>query len=168
MGMYDNFKDILNVLYFDEELLRLLYYPPADLANNIPDPLDDSLLNINDMSIEQQWDIRNDRIMLTPRTSDLESTPICRLLLYAGRRKPTNGNYLMAKQQFVIDVLCHNDFENKDIRSTRISDRLNKLLALQHITGIGKMDYADGGQMKGAPEQYVGYTHVYEFGSTKS
>jgi hypothetical protein len=49
----------------------------------------------------------------------------------------------------------------------RISDRVNELLVLQRVTGLGKIDYVQGGQLP-APSNYVGFKHVYEFGSTKS
>ncbi|PGZ96949.1 hypothetical protein COE51_16390 [Bacillus pseudomycoides] len=167
MGMYQNFLDIMNVIYNDEDLLRLLYYPPANLGTDTLDPLDPCLPNIKDMEVKTKWNIINERVMLTPKTDDLDSKAICRILIYAGRRRPNSGNYLMAHQHFVVDIVCHFSFENGDIRSTRISDRLNELLALQHITGIGKMDYYDGNQLS-SPKEYVGYRHIYEFGSTKS
>jgi hypothetical protein len=159
--------DIINVLNFDEDLLRLLYYAPSNLVTNTPDPLDISLQNILDMDEETQWAIRDERIKLTDKTDDLTpDKPICRLFIYPGRRSPSRGNFLFANQEVVIDILCHNDYENSDLRTTRIADRLNELFVSERITGIGTMDYLNGTPIN-SPKEYVGYRHVYNFGEFK-
>ncbi|PKR82850.1 hypothetical protein [Heyndrickxia camelliae] len=164
MTMHKNFMDIYHLLNNDEQLNRLLYYSPLNLIENTPDPLDPSLPNVLD--IDEDWEIRTDRILLTPKSDDLTADKsICRILIYPGTRIPTS-NYYVADQQLVVDILCHFDYENGDLRSTRISDRLNELFCLNRITGIGKMDYVRGTPI-GAPVQYVGYRHAYEFGSFK-
>lgn len=162
MSMYKNFSDILNVLNSDEELLRLLYYHPANLATNTPDPLDNSLPNMLSMDEETLWKIIDERIKLTDKSDDLIDKPICRLFVYPGRR---NGNeYIFADQQVIIDILCHYDFENGDWRSTRIADRLNELFVNQKITGIGKFKYVNCTPW-GNYEKYVAYRHIFQFGS---
>lgn len=167
MSMYNNFKDIINVLNFDEDLLRLLYYAPANLANDTPDPLDTSLDNMLDMREEVIWGIRDDRILFIPKTDDLvPDNPICRILVYAGRRTPERNNYLFAAQEVIVDIFCHQSFENGDLRSAKISDRLNTLFCQERITGIGLMDYVGGGQTN-APTGYVGYKVIFKFGSFK-
>lgn len=168
MGMHQNFTDILNVIYNDETLLRLLYYSPANLATNTPDPLDPSLTNILSIDEETRWNIINERVLFVPKTNDLTSdNPICRLLLYAGRRTPETNNYMMADQELAIDILCHFSFENGDLRSLRISDRLNQLLCLEKITGIGKTNFIGGGQINGLPTEYIGYHMLFNFGEFK-
>ncbi|WP_299831222.1 hypothetical protein [uncultured Metabacillus sp.] len=162
MGMYENVNDIVKKFYHDDHLLRLLYYPPTNYST-ILDPLDPSLENVID--IDEEWSIRDERILLVPKTNDLEDNPLCRVYLYAGRRTPT-GNYQVAKQEIIVDIVCHSDFE-KDLRSMRISDRINELLFNERITGVGKIDYVGGGQIS-VPSNYVGYSHRYVFGSTKS
>lgn len=162
MGLHQNLMDIVNVLYYDETLLRLLYYPTADLSKDIHDPLDDSLPNVLDMDEESQWDIRNKRICFSSKNNDIPpDQPFSRIYVYAGRRR-ADGNYLMADQELVIDIFVHNDWENGDLRSTRISDRLNELLVLNKITGIGKMNYNNGSPIT-SPAEYVGYRHIFEF-----
>lgn len=162
MGMFNNLKDIVKVFRFDEQLLRLLYYPPKDIVKNVKDPLDDSLPNVLD--IDADWQIRDRRIMLIPKAEDLVEESLCRIYLYAGRRRPTK-NYQVASQEVIVDILCHNSFE-KDLRSMKISDRINDLLVDESITGISKIDYVDG-DIINAPADYVGYRHVYVFGSVK-
>lgn len=161
MGMHKNFMDILNVLYFDETLLRLLYYPAKNLVGNIKDPLDASLTNV--ITIDTDWTIRKSRIMKTAKTDDLTpDKPMCRIFVYAGRRSPENGNYAMANQNVTIDILCHNNFEEGDLRTTRIADRLNELFISERVTGIGKMEYVNGNPI-GSPSGYVGFQHVFKF-----
>jgi hypothetical protein len=164
MGMYDNLKDIVTVFRNDETLLRLLYYPAEDLTTNTPDPLDISLQNILSMNEDMQWEIRDEHIMLIPKGSDLEEKKLCRIFLYAGRRQST-GNYLAANQQVIVDILCHMNYE-KDLRSMRISDRINELLVAENVTGIGKMDYFNGSPIS-APKDYIGFQHIYEFSAFK-
>lgn len=163
MSMYKNMMDILNVLYFDETLLRLLYYPAKNLKGNIPDPLDASLPSVIVTDID--WSIRDSVIKKIPKVDDLTNTPISRLLIYAGRRTSDNQNYLTATQQLIIDIVCHESFEDGDFRSARISDRLNELFVAEKITGIGKMYFVEGGQITGLPTEYVGFKNIYRFGS---
>lgn len=165
MGMHKNFMDILNVLYFDETLLRLLYYPAKNLKGNIKDPLDISLPNMLD--IDGEFLIRKSRIMKTAKTDDLtQDNPMIRIFVYPGRRTPDSGNYVLANQGVIIDILVHNSFEEGDLRSTRIGDRLNELFVSERVTGITKMDYQNGTPIS-SPSGYIGYQHIYKIGSTK-
>lgn len=163
MGMHQNINDVMKLFYYDETLLRLLYYPPTNFAN-IPDPLDDSL---EDMLVkDEDWSIRLDRIKTSDKSTDFENEPICRMYVYLGRREPEGNNFLVADQEVVVDIICHTDFENGDFRSTRISDRVNELLCQKRVTGFGKVKYASGNPIA-APDGYCGYRHIYEFGSLK-
>jgi hypothetical protein len=166
MGMYDDFLDILKYLKSDEELNRLLYYQPEDLGNGKLDPLDVSLPNIMDMDVEQRSEIINKRIVKSAKYTDLEKDEICRLYVYAGRRSPSNGNYLTANQELTIDILCHSEFENGDLRSLRISDRLNKMFCQERLVGIGQMDFVVARQIN-APYEYTGYQVVFTYSTFK-
>lgn len=165
MGMYDNIRDVVKVFRFDEELNRLLYYPPENMFSDPPvlDPLDSSLPNV--LELDEDWAIRDDTIMTIAKADDLENKALCRVYIYAGRRNPQSQNYAAAHQELIIDVLCHSEFE-KDLRSMRISDRVNQLLVHERITGLGKMDYSQGSPIS-APNNYIGYRHIYSFGATK-
>jgi hypothetical protein len=165
MSMYKHINDIMKVLRFDETLLRLLHYPAENKAEGVLDPLDTKLPNLLDKPIQELWEIRDKHILSVPKSDDLENEPICRVVVYAGKRRPTK-NYLFADQEIIVDVLCHMDFEQADLRSMRISDQINELLCLERITGIGRIDYVNGGQMS-CPNGYVGYRNVYDFGSPK-
>jgi hypothetical protein len=162
MGMYDNLNDIVKTLYNDETLLRLLYYPPSNFST-IKDPLDDSLPNILDT--DEDWSIRDERIIPRYKSMDLENNELCRINVYAGNRTSTNHNYQMANQDIIIDVFTH-DFFERDIRSLRISDRLNEILIHTRTTGVTKIRYEEGRRIE-APNQYSGYRHFYSFESAK-
>jgi hypothetical protein len=165
MGMYVDFLDIIKYLKSDEELNRLLYYKPEDVGNDVLDPLDVSLPNIMDMDLEQRSEIINKRIRKSAKYTDLETDEICRLYVYAGLRSP-NGNYKTANQELRIDILCHSDFENGDLRSLRISDRLNEMFCQSRLVGIGQMDFVGGRQIN-APYEYTGYQVVFEYSTFK-
>ena len=161
MGMYENFLDFLKLLRNDEILLRLLYYAPEDIVSKIPDPLSSSLPDILKMDAKTRNQIRNERIYKIPKSDDLIDKEICRIYVYPGRRSSNNGNFLYANQQVIFDILVHEKFEDGDLRSSRIVERLNELFAMEYITGIGKMDYLDGNPI-GAPKNYIGFRHIFK------
>jgi hypothetical protein len=163
--MYDDFLKIIKYLKSDEELNRLLYYPPEDLGNAVLDPLDSSLPAIMSMNVEQRAGIINKRIMKSTKYKDLEKDSICRIYVYAGRRNP-NSNYQSADQELVIDVMCHSDFENGDLRSLRIADRLNELFCQSRLVGIGQMDFVGARQIN-APYEYTGYQVAFTYSTFK-
>jgi hypothetical protein len=117
------------------------------------------------MDVEQKAEIINKRIMKSAKYKDLENDKICRLYVYAGRRNP-NGNYLTADQELTIDILCHSDFENGDLRSLRLSDRLNEMFCQSRLVGIGQMDFVGARQIN-APYEYIGYQVVFTYSTFK-
>lgn len=159
MKMRKNLRDIYLLLTQDETLLRLLYYKPQN-AND--DPLDPEKENILDKSDFKRWEIILDVIKTTPKVDDLDKNAKCRVLFYAGRRRGTN-NYLYASQAVVFDILVHFDFEEY-LRLSSICDRINDLVSNEKITGIGSTYFTDG-DILSAPNNYVGYTLIYTFGS---
>jgi hypothetical protein len=157
--MKENLIDIYKVFTTSENLLRLLYYQPTNASD---DPLSVSKTNILDMS--NKWDIIQDRVKTTLKVDDLDATQICRLLFYAGRRKPSNDNYLVSTQSIVCDVLCHFTYDEVDLRLAWICDIINELLYDKRITGIRKIRYMDGISIS-APKGYVGFRLMYDIGS---
>ncbi|MGP7815537.1 hypothetical protein ACTXGU_00085 [Niallia sp. 01092] len=160
MGMLSNINTFLNVFRSDEGLLRFLYYAPIDLNTNQPDPLSDLLDDILSKDEDEIWAIRDRHIMTTLDIEDLSSEKLCRLYVYLGRRSPERNNYTLASQEIVVDVLCHNNFQ-KELRSLKISDRINELLIHENIAGVGKLRYVEGHEIN-PPKDYAAYRHVYE------
>lgn len=156
-SMREAIDNIYQALINDEELLRLLYYLPKSAKN--PSPLSDNLDNI--IGSDKYWDIVDDRIMISEKTSDLIDREICRIYIASGRRRPVYNNYLMAKQEVIISVYTHLDFD-ADGRQEWIADRINELIALERISGIGMLDYVKGDPYV-APRQYKNYRHIYQF-----
>lgn len=166
VGMHGNISNVLNILWNDEELLRLLYYKPEDISKNRPDPLDPSLDNILD--IDANWKIRKDLIATVHKSDDLINQKKNILYVYLGDRRPDYNSYLVAKQEVVIDIICHSDFEDMDFRSTRIGDRLNKLFSLERVfSSMGKVEYVGGKIIDRVPSQFVGYKHIYRLAVMK-
>jgi hypothetical protein len=135
--MYDDFLKIIKYLKSDEELNRLLYYPPEDLGNAVLDPLDSSLPAIMSMNVEQRAGIINKRIMKSTKYKDLEKDSICRIYVYAGRRNP-NSNYQSADELF-----CQS-----------------------RLVGIGQMDFVGARQIN-APYEYTGYQVAFTYSTFK-
>lgn len=163
MKMRENMQAIKKLLANDETLLRLLYYKPSNYNDN---PLDPLKSNIGSMDEDVKWEIIEDVIKSTEKTSDLDESTKCRVLFYAGTRTSTN-NYLLAEQEIVFDVLVHiAAYDEKDMRLSWICDHLNSMIGDKQITGIGKAYFAGGGIIA-APVGYVGYRLVFNFGSGK-
>lgn len=160
----DAYNSIYTAFREDEELMRLLYYPPKDSKNL--DPLDKRLPNITEMELGDYWDIVEERIRLAEKTSDLEDKPLCRIYISLGRRRPIFGNYMLVTQEVLVSVYTHEMFE-KDSRNEWILDRINELLVSEKLQGmIGKVEYA-GGDPYVAPAQYKNYRHRYRYTDSK-
>lgn len=156
MKLRQNLQDIYNRLVQSDNLLRLLYYPT--------NPLDNSHSNI--VGSANHLSVADKHVFWTPKTTDLVNAPTCRLCVYAGNRTPISSNYITSFQDFVFDVYVHiEEFDQKDLRLTWIADEINSLVSMTRITGIGKIEFVDGIPILNAPEGYVGYRLVYQFGS---
>jgi hypothetical protein len=154
MNLRKNLIDIFNRVGNDETLLRLLYYTS--------DPLNPSKQDVK--SLPDFNSIRRERIMRSPKTDDLTTKSICRLCMYMGNRTPSNQAY--ANQDIVFDVYAHIDqYDKNDARALWICDRINELLSMERVTGIGKMLSDRMLIIPNAPSGYIGYKLVYTFGS---
>lgn len=152
---------IYKTLIQDEELMRLLYYLPNgydDNGNYNEDPLNDILPNLVDNS-DKYWEIVDERIRLGEKTSDLETKAICRIYISEGRRRSVYNNYHVATQEIAISIFVHESYD-KDLRISRITDRLNELLALERLAGFGKIEYERGNPYQ-APTHYRNYVNFY-------
>lgn len=159
-------QDVENKLQKDEKILRLLYYPPADLRTSTPEPLSKDNPNILDLPLGEYWDILDERILTSTKSDDLEEKALCRLYVYAGKRRPAIGNIRIVKQEIVVDVFCHMSYD-KDMRLEWIADYLSSALFLKRISGgLGRLDYRTGYEFV-APTGYQAYRHVYEISGTK-
>jgi hypothetical protein len=156
MNLRKNLIDIFNRVGNDETLLRLLYYTS--------DPLNPSKQDVKSLSNFQT--IRSERIIRSPKTDDLTTKAICRICMYMGNRSSLNNRY--ADQDIVFDVYAHIDqYDKNDARSLWICDRINELLSLEMVTGIGKMLSDRMLIIMNPPNGYIGYRLVYTFGSAK-
>lgn len=162
MNMTKNQQDLYKLLSTDEKLLRLLYYLPKNAQD---DPFSPNKPNILSLPDSQKWSIIEDVLKFTPTYNGLDSTPKCRLLFYPGRRGNTY-NYLVALQEINIDVFVHYLANDKDLRLSRICDRVNELLSDEKVTGIGNVKFVRGINVP-APDDYLGYNLVFSIGSGK-
>lgn len=148
----------------DDELLRLLYYPPQRTTDD-PDPLSKELDDIVGKPIDEYWDIVDNHILLTSKSDDLEKNAICRIYVYTGKIKPSFRNKLTIKQEIVIDVFVHHMYE-VDQRLEMIADQLSDVLFSSRVGGLGTVDYRDGYDFT-APKGYQAYRHIYLVGGVK-
>ena len=161
-SLYEAMNNIEKVLIQDETLLRLLTYDPKgydEEGKYHPDPLDESLPNLVDKDSDNYWELVEDRIKFSEKTSDLEEKAISRIYVHEGRRRPVFNSFLVATQEININIFIHEKYD-KDKRIAKISDRLNQLLALTRIAGMGEIEYTSGNP-RSAPTHYRAYYHSF-------
>lgn len=156
--------NIYDMLRQDEELLRLLHYPPHDGVN--PSPLSNNYTDITSMDMDDYWQIVDNHILTTSKTDDLQSTPICRIYVYQGRNRRTY-NKLAVRHEIVIDVFCHHDYVNADSRMQSIEERLQEILSNSRVgSGLGRIEYDDGYPFN-APLNYESFRHIFLIGGSR-
>ena len=163
--MREHINTIYQTLIQDEYLMRILYFKPHAPEFNMPIDYDDenTLIMLNR---EDYWDIVDDRVLTTTKSSDIEDKDaLCRLYIYSGRRKSMHNNYLLADQEIVIDILVHESYSS-DLRQQWISDRIDELIVLERLTGIGKIEFVSGAPRQ-APIGYDKYETVYKIVDSK-
>ena len=155
--------DFFKVLQDDEELLRLLANTPK---NGMDDPLSSSKPNI--VGSPSQSAIVKERIIRSPKTSDLPKSQICRVCMYLAQSVPSRTNKKVATQNIVFDVYAHIDkFDAIDVRALWICETIHKLVYSKKITGFGEVEMYQNAIITNAPDGYIGYRMVFNFGSVK-
>lgn len=167
MSMHSQLEAIDTLLCNDETLLRLLYYKSKHFSDDILSETS-SRPNILKMDRLKQIEIINHRIKYTPVTKDLVDNPICRIIFYPSPRKPQRGNYMVADQQIDFDIFVHRDYNDMDMRLSKICDRINDLFSNQRVTGLGKSEFVNGRPFTMANEGYIGYAMTYKFGDVNA
>ena len=158
----DFFARIYRRMYEDEELMRLLTYDPMGYRDGkyYKDPLDGTLPNIVDQDSDTYWELVDERVVLGEKSSDLETKAICRVYVYEGRIREVFGNYHFLTQEVNVDIFIHEKFD-KDLRLSRIKDRVAELIALERLAGYNRLDYKAGNPRE-APTHYRRFLHQYE------
>lgn len=172
-SMREVFAGFHRILRLDEELMSLLVLSPDELNDEyrkpiIPLPLIEDENGELDVSFDDDtyWNRVDHHIKMAQKSSNIEEDAMARLYIYPGRRRATYGNFLLSKQEAVIDILLHDSFAD-DMRLHWIIDRINELLALEHVQGsIGVVDFVQGNDWV-APIGYVKYQLMYVFGANK-
>lgn len=164
-----HFMTNLEVALQDEELMRLLVYKPQGYDEKLkqltPDPLDSSLPDLLDGS-KKSWDLLRDRIRKGDKRTDIDDDSKCILYLQEGRERPVFGNAFFVKQEVIIGVLVHEDFED-DWRMSRIRDRIYEILIhTVGVAGFGKLE-SNGGDPYDAPEGFRRMDYRFLFSNNK-
>lgn len=128
---------IVDRLKNDEHLMRLLHYPHKDKDGNYQDVLDEGFDDI--VGSKDHGRIVRDHIIKTIQKDDIVSAKDCFILIHLGKRRPVFGNHLLARQEILIDVVVHNDYQDEDYRLDDICDRLDYLIVHERF-GLGKVD----------------------------
>lgn len=161
MKLRQNIADFFKVLSADEELCRLLAYKPKNALDN---PLSPTKPNV--LTSSEYHSLISQRLLMSPKTNDLDSTPMNRICIYLGHRSNQSGSWEVKNQDVVIDVYSHiDDFDAVDTRCLWICEKINELVENKHITGIGKVFNQNIYVIPNAPSGYIGYKMIYHIGS---
>ena len=155
--------NVFTVLKNDEQLLRLLHYNYKDKDGIYLDSLDESRPDIIG-SLDYNSIVRN-HILKTIKKDDIVSVKDCFLLIHSGKRRGVFENHLLAKQEILIDIVVHNDYQVDDSRLDDICDRLNYLIVHERF-GLGKADISTPIPFE-APRGYYRYQMKYLFWDVK-
>lgn len=154
---------VLQILKNDEHLLRLLHLPYKDANGHYQDPLDETLPNI--IGTPEQYKIGSENIINTIKLDEVSVVQECMVFVHQGKRRPVFGNKLLARQEILIDVLVHNDYQEYDYRLDDICDRLDYLLVHNRIV-MGEIDISTPIPME-APKEYYRYQMKYIYWDKK-
>lgn len=185
MNFVNHLKAFNKLFGYNENLLRLLYYPTdTSLPVNPLDPslpwltphflADGKTLDTSHefVGVNKYVDIRNNLVVPMRQynnltSSDFNNRQICRLSFYLGQRRNTR-NYLLASQELVCDIYVHKNYEQLDMRMEKICDYMSDSLFNERPTGIGKVNEVGGSPIPlPTSSQYFGYQLIYDFGSSK-
>ena len=162
-GRADVNNKIINILKNDEHLLRLLGYNYLSPDGEYQDVLEPHLDNI--VGSPQHHIISSEHIVNTVKVDDIKSIKTCMVLVHLGKRRPVFSNHLLAKQEVLIDVLVHNEFQENDFRMDDICDRLDYLLVHERIT-MGKFEISTPIPVE-APKEYYRFQMKYVYWTSK-
>lgn len=128
---------VLQTLAQDEHLMRLLVYPYQDENNEFIDCLDPDLPNIVGSDMHHEY-IQH-HFSKTLKQNDINLIKTSKIFIHLGRKHSIFNNHLLSKQELIVDVVTHIDFEDYDARLSDILDRVDQLLVHENIT-MGKAD----------------------------
>lgn len=174
-SMREALNNIMQVLREDEKLMKLLYYSPETLEQDVVEdliPTDEDMARVieNDVDaiekVERYREIIESRLLIGETKKEIEEDHICRVYVRFGRLRSVFGNYLIGDQEVVVNVYVPNRYDRYDYRLAWINDRISYLLTQERISGIGKMIYSKG-DSRVAPHDYARYENIYMFTTAK-
>lgn len=137
----------------DEHLMRLLVYPYEDENFQYIDCLDPELEDIVG-SVKHNEHIQT-HIKKVIKQSEINSIRTSKIFIHLGRKHNIFGNHLLAKQELIVDVITHIDYENYDSRLSDISDRVDHLVIGSNLT-MGRAEMS-------APIPYEAMNEYYRY-----
>lgn len=160
MKMNTYLMNIDKILRFDDELWKLMYYRST---NSTDDPLDKE--SIFDLDMVETAKIINHRLKYTPTIKGLDEDKVCRIFYYPSRRRLGSGNWMKSDQDVTVDIFVPGEFNDVDMRLSKICDRVNELLFNSKVSNLGKTEIRDAREIILDDIGYMGYRMVYSFGS---
>lgn len=157
-GRVKMMNEMYQALKCDDHLMRLLYYPFKDEEGDYQNCLDkDELPDI--VGSKEHEKIAQTHIIKTVKKDDIVAKKNCFILLHLGKRRPVFNNYLLVRQEVLIDVVVHDSYQNSDNRLDDICDRLDDLFIHERF-GLGKVDISTPIPFE-APRGYYRYQLKY-------
>lgn len=129
LAMEKDFSIIIQNMFKDEELMKLLYYTQRDYEN------------AKDLTMTQKMSMVNKNILLVPKIDIIQDCPSY-IVIRMGEFKPNEKNPEFRDCEVTFNILCHPDHWNLGdfkLRPYKIAGRIDKLFNGQKLTGIGTL-----------------------------
>ena len=158
------FNELDQILRNDEKLMRLLHYSPVDEAGRYVNPYDENLPDILTKSNAERYRIEKAHLVKSVKVDTIVNTKTSIVYVHQGRRREVFGNRFLMRQEILVDVLVHNDYQTMDRRLAKICDRLDSLIVGTRL-GLSETIAVNSIPME-SPKEYYRYQLRYEFKET--
>ena len=131
LSIEKDFSIIINHMFKDEDLMKLLYYTQRDC------------LKAQNLTVTQKFSMVNRNILLVPKIDIIEECPSY-VVIRMGEFKPNEKNPQFRDCEVTFNILCHPDHWNLGdfkLRPYKIAGRIDKLFNNQKLTGIGTLQF---------------------------
>lgn len=147
-----NVVDTLYKLFTnDDHLMRLLVHPYEDENHEPIDCLSPDMPSI--VGSENHHELAREHVKKSIKQGDINIVRTNKVFIHLGRRYPIYGNHRLARQELIVDVISHVDYEEFDARLSDICDRIDSLIVREEIT-MGQADISSPIPYEASREYY--------------
>lgn len=150
LSVEKNLAIIINKIFSNQDLLKLLYYTEKDC------------LEAQDLTEVQKYSMINNQIKIVPKLNISQTCPIY-MIITLSNYTPNVLNPEFRDCSIRFDILCHPDHWNLgdfQLRPFKIAGELDRMFAGKKLTGIGELNFALGDTIV-LNDELMGFALVY-------